>query len=52
MGFLSIVSLILLIAKICGLITISWFLVFLPFGISVMVYILILIVAVIASVFD
>lgn len=51
MGFLTIVSLILIIAKCLGLITISWFACFIPFIVGVVIAIFIFLITFLALLF-
>ena len=51
MGFLTIVSLILIIAKCLGLITISWFACFAPFLVGLIVKIVFVIIIFLIAIF-
>lgn len=50
MGFLTLVSLILIIAKVCGAITLSWLMCLMPFIVVVAIKILIILITVVLSI--
>lgn len=45
MSFLTVLSLILIVLKLTGMITISWLIALLPLGIHILIYVLLIVIA-------
>lgn len=52
LGFLNILTIIFIIAKICGAITWSWWLVIINVGLSILIWLVIFVVVIVAAFLD